>query len=395
VVLCILVSFPRAWPVPADVEPWSDPARVYDRGVAHGDDRASETHAVPSGRGGLLAPQSGPLAPESGGVGPGIDALSDVLRTVRLTGALFFRVEARAPWGLELPDGATLAPSVLPRAQHVISYHVVTDGACWGTVRGETPVRLEAGDVLVLPRGDAYAMSMTPAIPAGPDRPAVLAFMRQMAAGQLPFTISEGGRGPARLHLVCGFLGCDLRPFNPLLATLPRLLHVRRAAGPGGDPLGQLIDFTVAEARERRVGGECVRLRLSELIFVEVVRRYLASLPAGETGWLAALRDPVVGTALARLHGEPARAWTLETLARDVGRSRSVLADRFTHLVGHAPMQYLTGWRMQVAARLLAEDAMKVSAVAREVGYDSEAAFSRAFKRIAGVPPGAWRSGRA
>jgi AraC-like DNA-binding protein len=138
-----------------------------------------------------------------------------------------------------------------------------------------------------------------------------------------------------------------------------------------------------------------VRLRLSELIFVEVVRRYLASLPAGETGWLAALRDPVVGTALARLHGEPARAWTLETLARDVGRSRSVLADRFTHLVGHAPMQYLTGWRMQVAARLLAEDAMKVSAVAREVGYDSEAAFSRAFKRIAGVPPGAWRSGRA
>ncbi|MGH7357382.1 MAG: AraC family transcriptional regulator, partial [Candidatus Rokuibacteriota bacterium] len=324
-----------------------------------------------------------------------MDPLSDVLRAVRLTGALFFRVEARMPWGLALPDGATLAPSVLPRAQHVISYHVVTEGACWGLVHGETPVRLTAGDVLVLPRGDAYAMSMTPGVPAGPDRKAVLAFMRQMAAGQLPFTITEGGTGADRLHLVCGFLGCDVRPFNPLLATLPRLLHVRRAVGPAGDPLGQLIDLTLREAREPRAGGECVRLRLSELIFVEVVRRHLATLPAEETGWLAALRDPAVGGALARLHEQPARAWTLDALARDVGRSRSALADRFTHLVGQPPMQYLTRWRMQVAARLLAEDASKVSAVGREVGYESEAAFSRAFKKVTGVAPGAWRARRA
>jgi AraC-like DNA-binding protein len=318
-----------------------------------------------------------------------------VLRSVRLTGALFFRVEAGTPWGLEVPDGATLAPSVLPRAQHVISYHVVTEGACWGSVGGEAPVRLQAGDVLVLPRGDAYAMSTTPGLPAGPDRKAVLAFMRQMAAGQLPFTITEGGTGPERLHLVCGFLGCDLRPFNPLLTTLPRLLHVRRAVGSAGDPLGQLIDLTVTEARQPRAGGECVRIRLSELIFVEVVRRHLATLPAEETGWLAALQDPTVGRALARLHERPARAWTLEALAKDVGRSRSALADRFTHLVGQPPMQYLTRWRMQVAARLLAEGATKVSAVALEVGYDSEAAFSRAFKKITGVPPGAWRARRA
>ena len=314
---------------------------------------------------------------------------------MRLTGALFFRVEARTPWGLELPDGATLALSVLPRAQHVISYHVVTEGTCWGTVQGETPARLEAGDVLVLPRGDAYAMSTTPGPPAGPDRKAVLAFMRQMAAGQLPFTIIEGGPGPERLHLVCGFLGCDVRPFNPLLATLPRLLHVRRAVGLAGDPLGQLIDFTVAESRAPQAGGECVRIRLSELIFVEVVRRYLATLPAEGTGWLAALRDPTVGQALARLHERPAHPWTLDALARDVGRSRSALADRFTHLVGQPPMQYLARWRMQVAARLLAEGATKVSAVALEVGYDSEAAFSRAFKRMTGVPPGAWRARRA
>ena len=266
---------------------------------------------------------------------------------MRLTGALFFRVEARTPWGLALPDGATLAPSVLPRAQHVISYHVVTEGSCWGTVQGETPVRLEAGDVLVLPRGDAYAMSTTPGPPAGPDRKAVLAFMRQMAAGQLPFTITEGGTGPERLHLVCGFLGCDVRPFNPLLATLPRLLHVRRAVGPAGDPLGQLIDFTLAEAREPRAGGECVRLRLSELMFVEVVRRHLATLPAEETGWLAALRDPTVGHALARLHERPAHAWTLDALAtgrrpvalragRPVHAPRRAAADAVPHALADA-----------------------------------------------------------
>jgi AraC-like DNA-binding protein len=314
-----------------------------------------------------------------------------VLRTVRLTGALFFLVDATAPWGYKLPEGPRLAPALLPRAQHVISYHVVTEGTCWGGLGAETRVRLEVGDVLVFPHGDAYAMSMAPGRPGGPAAPELLAYMRQMARGPMPFTLHEGGGGRERLRLVCGFLGCDVRPFNPLMATLPRLLHVRRAAGGDHDPLSQLIEFTLAESRDPRAGSECVRLRMSELMFVEVVRRHLASLPAEETGWLAGLRDPLVGRALARLHERPAHAWTLEGLARDVGLSRSALADRFTHFVGHPPMQYLTRWRMQVAARLLAEGAAKVSAVALEVGYDSEAAFNRAFKKVAGVPPGAWR----
>jgi AraC-like DNA-binding protein len=252
-------------------------------------------------------------------------------------------------------------------------------------------VRLEAGDVLVFPHGDAYVMSTAPGVRGGPARAEILAFMRQMAAGQLPFTVVEGGGGPERLHLVCGFLGCDARPFNPLLATLPRLLHVRRALGEGGDPLSRLIEFAVAESRERRAGGECVRLRLSELMFVEVVRRHLATLSAGQAGWLAGLRDPAVGRALTLLHERPAGSWTLEALARDVGLSRSALADRFAHFVGDPPMHYLARWRMQVAARLLADGAAKVSAVAREVGYDSEAAFSRTFKKATGVPPATWR----
>jgi AraC-like DNA-binding protein len=325
------------------------------------------------------------------GEAPGIDPLSDVLRAVRLSGAVFFRIDATSPWVIEMPDTSALAAVTLPRAQHVISYHVVTRGSCCGALLGGDSVRLEEGDVLVFPHGDAYVMSIAPGMRGGPNTAEVLAFMREMVMGRLPFAVGEGGGGPEQLGLVCGFLGCDVHPFNPLLTALPRLLHVPRAFV-AGDPLGRLIDFAIVESQERRAGGECVRLRLSELMFVEVVRRYLAGLPAEQTGWLAGLRDRVVGRALTFLHERPGDDWTLEKLARDAGLSRSALAERFTHFVGDPPMQYLARWRMQVAARLLADGRAKVSSVALQVGYDSEAAFSRAFKKVAGVPPAAWRS---
>lgn len=325
---------------------------------------------------------------------PGIDLLSDVLRAVRLSGAVFFRVDATSPWVIEVPDTAALAAVTLPRAQHVISYHVVTRGSCSGALLGGPSVRLEEGDVLVFPHGDAYVMSIAPGMRGGPKPAEVLAFMREMVMGRLPFAVTEGGGGPEQLGLVCGFLGCDVHPFNPLLTALPSLLHVRRAFA-AGDPLGRLIDFAIVESQERRAGGECVRLRLSELMFVEVVRRYLAGLPVEQTGWLAGLRDRVVGRALGFLHERPGDDWTLERLAKDAGLSRSALAERFTHFVGDPPMQYLARWRMQVAARLLADGQAKVSAVALQVGYESEAAFSRAFKKLAGVPPAAWRSRHA
>jgi AraC-like DNA-binding protein len=310
---------------------------------------------------------------------------------VRLTGAVFFRVEATSPWVIEMPAAGALAPVTLPRAQHVISYHVVTRGSCsGGLLVGDEAVQLREGDVLVFPHGDPYVMSIAPGMRGGPNRADVLAFMNAMATGRLPFVVAEGGGGPQQLGLVCGFLGCDVRPFNPLLAALPRLLHVRDAFA-AGDPLGRLIEFAAAESQEPRAGGECVRLRLSELMFVEVVRRYLAGLPAEHTGWLAGVRDRVVGRALALLHERPGEAWTLDKVARDVGLSRSALAERFTHFVGEPPVQYLTRWRMQVAARLLADGHGKVATVALKVGYDSEAAFSRAFKKAAGVPPAAWR----
>jgi AraC-like DNA-binding protein len=322
------------------------------------------------------------------------DLLSHALHATRLTGALFFRVRAFAPWVMEMPDGATLASSVPAGAQNVISYHVVTRGACWGGLSHGEPVQLKSGDVLVFPRGDPYTMSTAPAMRGGPPPPEILAFMRAMSAGRLPFLVREGGDGGEAMELVCGFLGCDMRPFNPLLATLPRLIHVSGAVGAREDALSRLIELTMAESQHLRPGSDCIRLRLSELLFVEVVRRYLATLDPEQTGWLAALRDPMVARALSLLHQRYADAWSLNALASEVGVSRSTLAERFAHLVGQPPMHYLTHWRMQIAARLLEDRAAKVAAVALEVGYESEAAFSRAFKRVARVSPAAWRARR-
>jgi AraC-like DNA-binding protein len=363
---------------------------VYDPLVERRHDATSGSLAGASSGSAPFARASGGIALESGAEALGCDPLSDVLRTVRLTGAVFFQVDASSPWVIEMPDSSVLAAVTLPRAQHVISYHVVTRGSCWGALREGPAVHLDAGDVLLFPHGDAYAMSIGGEARGGPSATEVLEFMAEMAEGRLPLVVEEGGGGPERLGLVCGFLGCDARPFNPLLTALPRLLHVRRAFA-AGDPLARLIEFALAESQERRAGAECVRLRLSEVMFVEVVRRYLAELPAEQTGWLAGLRDRTVSRALAGLHQRPADPWTLETLARAAGLSRSSLAERFTHFVGVPPMQYLTQWRMQAAARLLNDSQAKVSTVALQVGYDSEAAFSRAFKKIAGVSPGAWR----
>jgi len=333
--------------------------------------------------------------PERTSPSPGRDPLSDVLRTVRLRGAVFFMLETTSPWTAGMPDGETLAPILVPRAQQVLSFHVIASGSCWGGLLGEPPIHFEAGDVVVFPRGDGYYFSMPRPTPYQPNSDRALSFMRGLKNGRLPFVIEDGGGGAERLRVVCGFLGADLRPFNPLLSTLPRLLHIKGAARARDDRLDRLLELTIAEAREPVPGGESVRLRLSELMFVEVIRRYLNGLPPEENGWLAGLRDEFVGRALALLHERAAHDWTLDQLAADVGMSRSAFADRFARLVGEPPIQYLTRWRMQMAARLLAEGTAKVAAVALEVGYDSEAAFSRAFKKIAGVSPAAWRQQRS
>jgi AraC-like DNA-binding protein len=321
--------------------------------------------------------------------------LSDVLRTVRLTGALFFPMDVSSPWVDEVPRATDFASIVLPGAQHVVSYHIVRQGRCWAALRGQEPVRLEAGDVFVVPHGDAYMMASAPDLRSTLPPDAVLGFFRDMATGSAPLEVIEGGGGPDRAQVVCGFLGCDRHPFNPVLEALPRVLHLRHEAGAAaGDRVSRLVEFALAESLERRSGARCVLLHLSEVLFVEVVRRYLDSLASEETGWLAALHDPVAGRALAMLHNRPTDTWSLEQLARDVGVSRSLLAERFSRLVGQPPMRYLTHWRVQLACRLLADDSAKVSTIAFEVGYQSEAAFSRAFKALVGMSPARWRQRR-
>jgi AraC-like DNA-binding protein len=322
--------------------------------------------------------------------------LSDVLRAVRLTGALFFFVEASSPYVAQAPSAALLAPVLLPGAQHIVSYHLLMEGSCYCEVAGQPAILLEAGDVVVIPHGDPYALSSSPGMLDTYPEAVVLDWFKQMAARALPdpFIVTEGGGEPEQRRILCGFLGCDALPFNPVLGPLPRLMHVRRPPSEARDRLGHLIAFATEEVRERRVGRAGVLLRISELMFIEVVRRHLCALPPDEKGWLAGLRDPSIGRALALLHERPAQAWTVEDLAKRTGLSRSGLAVRFAELVGHPPMQYLARWRMQLAAGLLAAQGSKVSAVALEVGYDSEAAFSRAFKSLVGVSPATWRKRR-
>jgi len=253
----------------------------------------------------------------------------------------------------------------------------------------------------MFPQGDAHVISSAPGLRVAKldtsiffsPKPPQLPFVLERRGEEYTSTVRLDGGGEERATIVCGFLGCDAKPFNPLLAALPRLLHVRGGAARDGW-IGHFINVAVTEANHKRPGGEAVLERMSEMMFVEVVRRYLEGLPAEQTGWLAGLRDRFVGRALALLHERPAHHWTIDELGESVGLSRSALHERFAELVGQPPMQYLAQWRMQVASQLLLQSTMNVASVALEAGYDSEAAFSRAFKRLVGVPPAAWRRER-
>lgn len=313
-----------------------------------------------------------------------MDPLSGLLRVVRLDGAYFYAVEAAEPWSIEAVAAKELSPRIMPAAEHLISYHMLTEGRCYGGLVGEDQAELAPGDVIVFPHGDAHVMSSGRGVRIGPD-------VNTSAPARYPHSVLLGDQGPRTTSFVCGFLGCDRRPFNPLLAALPRRMHMRGMSNAWfGGSTRQLTE----ESRLRPPGADCVLTRLAELMFIEVLRRYLDDLPPGQTGWLAGLRDEVVGRVLALLHGRPGHPWTLADLAREAASSRSSLAKRFALLVGQPPMQYLTQWRMQVAANLLAQSGAKVATIGAEVGYDSEAAFSRAFKKATGLAPGAWREVR-
>jgi AraC-like DNA-binding protein len=330
------------------------------------------------------------------------DTLSDLLRAVRLRGALFFYVEGAEPWVAEAPPSREIIPAILPGVDHLIEFHGVARGSCWAAIAGEEPVRLEEGDLVLFPHGDHHVLSSAPGMRARVVDPGLYFAPRPP---RLPFALavdSEGttsvlldGGGAAQTTVVCGFLGLDTKPFNPLLASMPRVLRMPGLAADSGAAgsswIASFLRGVVEESSRKRPGGEAVLERMSELLFVEVLRRYADALPADQTGWLAGMRDPTVGRALALLHARPAEPWTLERLADKAAVSRSTLHERFAHFIGQPPMQYLAHWRMQLAARWLRDTDAKVVDIALEVGYENETAFARAFRRTVGESPAAWR----
>jgi AraC-like DNA-binding protein len=317
----------------------------------------------------------------------GVDALSDVLRVAHLTGGVFLHAEFFAPWCIAARLGPEHCAPVLGPASHLIIYHYVIEGEFH--IRVETNDRpslvVGAGEVVVLPRNDLHLMGSDLRLPpvAGSD------VIHSPKNGGL-FSIRHGGAG-RRTRMVCGFLGSAGTEGNPVISTLPALLKLDVEEGGAAEWIRSTFQYAAEHVSAGRPGSETVLAKLSELLFVETVRRYAETLPDGQTGWLTGLRDPFVARALALLHRDISRPWTLDDLGREVGLSRSALADRFIRLIGTPPMQYLAGWRMQVASQKLRNTSASLAQIAEIVGYDSEASFSRAFKKAFGRAPGTWR----
>jgi len=314
-----------------------------------------------------------------------MDAFSEVLSGVRLKGAMFFTAEFSAPWLLSTPHCRLLAPALAPGAPHIVVYHFVVEGTARARVDGGPEVELLPGDIVVFPHGDPHHLS------AGSGTKALenATLLQRIATGDL--SPMQAGGGGATTRFICGYLTLDPLLCGPILEILPQMLKVNVRTDREGHWLEQSILHLIEETASHRAGSDAMLAKLSEALFVDTVRRHVAGLPEQTTGWLAAARDPVVGRALAFLHRRPEHAWTLAELATTAGTSRSVLMERFTRYLSDSPIAYLTGWRLRLAAQALTSSAKGVADIAAGVGYESEAAFNRAFKRAFGLPPARYR----
>jgi AraC-like DNA-binding protein len=314
-----------------------------------------------------------------------MDALSDVLRVVRLKGGVFLHAEFSAPWCILSQVAPEDCGAAIQGAEHLVLYHYVVEGRLIAQIPNGRSVEVKAGEVVIFPHNHEHLLGSDMGLPPVPSRQVVKA-----SPGGGLWVIRHGGGGE-RTRIVCGFLGCDRLDGNPLAAALPPVLRFDIREGSAAVWMKSSLEFAADEIAARRAGSETVLAKLSELLYVETLRRYVESLPEEQTGWLAGLKDPFVSRALALLHGRVAKEWTVDDLGREVGLSRSALAERFTRLIGEPPMRYLARWRIQLAAHQLRTSDMALARIAEQVGYESEAAFSRAFKRSLGVPPAAWR----
>ena len=319
-----------------------------------------------------------------------MDSLSSVLKSIRLEGAVFLDAEFTAPWCMRGRYGMTSVKQQLAGAEHVVLFHFLAEGACHVRLaEGGEAIQVRPGDLILFPQDDRHLMgSDLHLAPLEADN--LIDAATSVAANPAFVPIRHGGGGAAT-RFVCGYLACSRSLCRPLFEALPRVLRIELGDGPAAGLVRELLRVGVRESSESRPGAQSTLAKLAELMFVEAMRRHVESLPAEGHGWLAALRDTQIGRALALLHDAPEHAWTVDELARQVALSRSVLATRFVSLVGESPMHYLTRWRLSLAARALRSGDEALSRVAERSGYETDAAFSRAFKREFGLPPTAWR----
>jgi AraC-like DNA-binding protein len=314
-----------------------------------------------------------------------MDALSEVLRFIKLDSAIFFNAEFSEPWCLSSPQSHTIAPILAPGTGHVILYHLLCEGRAYVQLQDGEPVPMAPGDLVTFPHGHPHLLgsgARVTTIDAGVALPGFL---------ERGLSLLRVGGGGAPSRFICGFLACDPLLSQAFLGGLPPLIKVSIRSDPSGLWLENSLKFSVMEAASRQAGAGVMLTKLSEVVFAETLRRYIRSVPDGQTGWLAGAYDPEVGKALTLLHHRHAHPWTVAELAREAGLSRTVLAERFRHFLGESPMAYLTRWRLRLGARALTSTSHSVAQIAAEVGYESEAAFNRAFKREIGLPPARYR----
>ena len=314
-----------------------------------------------------------------------MDALSEILKVIKLDSAIFFNAEFSEPWCLTSPQSRELAPVLARGAGHLIIYHLLCEGRAYAQMEGGERVALEAGDLVTFPHGHGHMLGGGPRV-TPIDTGATLP--RLLERGLELFRLGGGGE---QSRFICGYLACDPKLSQAFLGGLPPFIKVNIRDDPSGQWLENSLKFSVTETATRGAGASAMLTKLSEVVFAETLRRFLRDLPEGQTGWLAGARDAQVGKALTLLHHRYAHPWTVAELAREAGLSRTVLSERFRHFIGEPPMAYLTRWRLGLGARALTSTSRSVAEVATEVGYESEAAFNRAFKREYGLPPARYR----
>jgi len=315
-----------------------------------------------------------------------VDAFSEILSGVKLNGAVFFNAEFSDPWGFASPASLTLASTLAPGAPHLVIYHLLTEGFAVAQMGDGEAMMLEPGDVVIFPHGDPHLIRSRVAPTSAPYESEIA----QKVINRDLTPLRAGGGGETA-RFVCGFMACDPQLCRPILNGLPPVFKVNVRTDRSGQWLEDSIVHLVEEAASGRVGSDAMLAKLSETLFVDTLRRYVASLPEHQTGWLAGARDPIVGKSLGLLHRKVDYPWTIAELASQVGLSRSALVERFIRYLSEPPMTYLTRWRLQLAARALARTPKGVAEIASEVGYESESAFNRAFKREFDLPPAQYR----